>query len=210
MKNATKMLVMLSLVVLLVAATAQAAVYQAEDYAVAGSFTTTLSSTDGKYTQYDGYDEVDLAHGDVFLLSQLTSDDVTVAADALHIQITGLDASTTYSVDVSISQQASYAGGGRQTSYVANYSYTSAADAVSGSALQFDDGDYVSDANHIYDYNLADVTSSAAGVIDIWFGDMGGAAGWMGVDQLTLVPEPATMSLLGIGGLLALVRRRRK
>ena len=202
-----KKLMLVLVAMLLVAASAQATIFQAEDYAV-GTYPTGLSTTDGKYTQYNGYGGIGLAHGDTFLLSQLTSDDVTVAANALHIQITGLAASTTYSVDVSISQQASYNGGPRQTNYVADYSYTSAADAVSGSSLQFDDGDYVSDAGGIYDYDMASVTSSASGVVDIWFGDMGGTGGWMGVDQLTLVPEPATMALLGLGSLVMLRRKK--
>ena len=181
-----KLMLMLMVIAALFVGTAQAAVYQAEDYAV-GTYPTGLSTTDGKYSQFNGYSGIGLSHGDTFLLSQLTSDDVTADANVLHIQLTGLDNSTTYSVVVSISQQASYNGGPRQTNYVADYSYTSAADAIGASPLQFDDDDYVSDSNAIYDYDMASVTSSATGVVDIYFGDMGGTGGWMGVDQLTLV-----------------------
>ncbi len=174
---------------IITAGMAQATVYQAEDYAVAGSYATggaATSITDGKYGKYSGYDSIDLAHGDTFLLSHASSDNVTNAANALHIRITGLEASRTYALNVSISMQGHYNTGIRPTSYVTDYSYTSAADAVSGSALQFGDSDYVSDTNSIFDYNLENATSSADGVIDIWFGDTSGANGFMGVDQLTL------------------------
>ena len=59
------------------------------------------------------------------------------------------------------------------------------------------------------------VTLSATGVryvkfdVDTIFNSSPGGP-QVGLSEVRFVPEPATMSLLGIGGLLALVRRRRK
>jgi len=62
------------------------------------------------------------------------------------------------------------------------------------------------------EFTVADVPGSVGETLGIKFRnvDIGDTHGWLGFDdvQLDVVPEPATMILLGLGGLLGLRRRR--
>ncbi len=62
-------------------------------------------------------------------------------------------------------------------------------------------------------YSLSYTFTHTADSVQLDFSASGlqaiGDESW-GIDNVVVTPEPATMSLLGIGGLLALVRRRRK
>ena len=77
---------------------------------------------------------------------------------------------------------------------------------TNGNHLNFGSGDEVADS-----FQYVSGTSVSGDNLAIRASVDGGIE-WMGFDNFTVdvVPEPATMSLLGIGGLLALVRRRRK
>ena len=83
---------------------------------------------------------------------------------------------------------------------------TNTVQKTNGNHLNFGSGDEVADS-----FQYVSGTSVSGDNLAIRASVDGGIE-WMGFDNFTVdvVPEPATMSLLGIGGLLALVRRRRK
>jgi hypothetical protein len=72
-------------------------------------------------------------------------------------------------------------------------------------------GPYSDTYGDIEDYNTADAYTwtefehGAYAGIDLWDGGLGS------VDySITVVPEPATLALMGLGGVFALIRRRSK
>jgi hypothetical protein len=64
---------------------------------------------------------------------------------------------------------------------------------------------------HTGDWNTAELTVPSIGGLNFWTGgpNLVGQTGTFYVDDFNVTPEPATMALLGIGGLMMIRRRRR-
>jgi len=233
MKNATKMLVMLSVAVLLVAATAQAAVVNvdfedsslqsaattyvglaaAPDAAgntlwnsVSASGATDLTASDGSGTTIDvsvsgtsGFGGPSPFHSGN---TNLTGDRATANNTTATFTISGLANSASY--DIYLYNTHFGTAGWFGTDYTIGTTTLNANDAGAPPTATDGTGWTLGD-----DYVKFSVTSSASGVITgSWTTDAGGST-WGMLSGMQIVPEPATMSLLGIGGLLALVRRKR-
>jgi len=229
------MMLMLSVAVLLVAATAQAAVVNvdiqnlsltasgraaAPDAAgntlwnAMGSSATNLTASDGSATTIDvslsGAQGFTNQPGPNNLVKDRIYEHRTYDDDVFTFTISGLANSTSYDIYL-------YGAYDSRTSIV-NFAtdftiggVTKTAQALTSEPTTLDGTGWIENDHYV----KFSVTSSSSGVITGTVsnhddndpnttGDYGILSG------MQIVPEPATMSLLGIGGLLALVRRRRK
>ena len=181
MKTKKMMAMLTALTLMAITAMARATVYQAEDCVVSKTHRGGARIDDGKFGLYKYPDK--LCHGKTFLLHQKSP--AVTEANVLHLRLTGLKPSTECSFVLTLSLNPKT----RDSGLALDYSYVSAADAVSKDALTITDNDYLSVDQQMLDYKMANVTSSAAGVVDIYFGKQSGRVGaWRGIDQLTLAP----------------------
>ena len=179
MRTKKMMVMLMTITFMAMTAMSQALVYQAEDCVVSKTHSGGAGSGDGKFGLYKYPDK--LCHGKTFLLHQ--KEPAVTEANVLHIRLAGLKPSTECSFVLTLSLNPKT----RDTGLALDYSYVSAAEAVSQNALTITDGDYLSTDQQMLDYKMANVTSSAAGVVDIYFGKQSGRVGaWRGIDQLTL------------------------
>ena len=231
------MMLMLSVAVLLVAATAQAAVVNVDIQASGGSLAsgqaaapdasgnttwnemttgsvTDLTASDGSATTIDvslsGAQGFTNQPGPNNLVKDRIYEHRTHDDNAFTFTISGLANSTSYDIYL-------YGAYDSRTSIV-NFAtdftiggVTKTAQALTSEPTTLDGTGWIENDHYV----KFSVTSSSSGVITGTVsnhddndpnttGDYGILSG------MQIVPEPATMSLLGIGGLLALVRRRRK
>jgi len=223
---------MLSLAVLLVAATAQAAVVNVDfqDAAESGTVTyvglaaapdaagntlwnsvkssgTDLTASDGTATTIDvaltNTSGVGLPGSTHAGNTDLTRERAMANNSTANFTISGLANSASY--DIYLYNTHFGTAGWFGTDYTIGTTTLNANDAGAPPTATDGTGWTLGD-----DYVKFSVTSSASGVITgSWTTDAGGST-WGMLSGMQIVPEPATMSLLGIGGLLALVRRRRK
>ena len=115
-------------------------------------------------------------------------------------------------VKIRVSQESS-AGAGDFSSHVLGTN--NAREYSTGTAADYTDGFAIGSLDGTGWSMLGEFTAAPTGITSLAAYSDGGST--IGLNMATgrrvkyeIVPEPATMSLLGIGGLLALVRRRRK
>jgi len=227
------MLVMLSVAVLLVAATAQAAVVNVDFVATSGAtaeYVGLAAAPDAATNTL--WNEMSTTGTDL-TASDGTATTIDVALSGTGLNFAGPSSFHAGNTDLTGDRAVTATSGGVCTftiSGLANstsydiYLYATHYDTAGHFGTDFTIGETTLNANDAGrpptatdgtgwtlgdDYVKFSVTSSAAGVITgTWTTDAGGYTAGM-MSGMQIVPEPATMSLLGIGGLLALVRRKR-